>query len=88
MRKILDYIDELRQRPEAARRRVLVLASSGITLVIFFVWLWNFNFIRPDFGQMAKQVESVKAQTAAVGLSEAFGRLKNGWQVLMERLKN
>ena len=87
MRKILDYIDELRAKPESARRRILLFASSSMTLIIFLLWLWNFKFIGPDLGQGARQVETVKNQTAATGLGDVFGRLKNGWQVLVERLK-
>ena len=88
MKKFFNYIDELRARPEPARRRVLLLASGSITLIIFSLWLWNFNFIGPDFGPVTRQVAAVKEQTDAVGLTNALGRLKNGWQVLVERLKN
>lgn len=88
MRKILDYIDELRRKPEPARHRILLLASGGITLIIFLFWLVNFKFIGLDLGQITRRVEAVKEPTTATDLGAGFGRLKNGWQVLIERFKN
>jgi hypothetical protein len=36
---IIDFIEKLRDKPEMARRRILVGATFAITAIIFFFWL-------------------------------------------------
>jgi len=41
---MLDYIENLRRKPLAYRKRVLFLATSVITGLIVLVWLSTLNF--------------------------------------------
>lgn len=39
MFSFFDFLEKLREKPEMARRRILVGATFSITAVIFFIWL-------------------------------------------------
>ncbi|HEY4505859.1 MAG TPA: hypothetical protein VJJ24_00140 [Candidatus Paceibacterota bacterium] len=38
MEKVLKHIEKLREKPESHRRRVQVLVSGGLALVILILW--------------------------------------------------
>ncbi|MEK7208699.1 MAG: hypothetical protein AAB677_00370 [Patescibacteria group bacterium] len=80
MKRFADYLDELRRRPEPARRRVLVLTAGSLTVVIFLVWLLNLKFLTSGGGQTAN--------VGSVNSVETLERIKTGWQVLIKRLKD
>jgi len=79
MKKLFDYLEELRRRPEPARRRVLVLTASSLTVAVFLIWLLNFKFLTSP---------TTADQTAASGSSDALERIKAGWQILIKRIKD
>lgn len=76
---MFDYLEKLRQRPEPARRRMLLMLSGGLTLVIFFLWLLNLKYAGP----LIRSTESEEVKAAG-----AVARIKAGWQVLRGHLPN
>lgn len=83
-RRVFDYLERLRQRPEPARRRALLALSGGLTLVIFFLWLLNLRY----GGPLARSTESEEVKTAiqssSAGATGAVARIRAGWQVLRD----
>lgn len=86
---LLGYLDKVRQRPEADRRRLLVIWTSLGTLLIAGGWLVNLFFILP-----APKVDpSLASTTPTVVVSDKsfftkmadnLERVKVGFQVLTD----
>ncbi|MBI2097664.1 MAG: hypothetical protein HYT46_01890 [Candidatus Vogelbacteria bacterium] len=82
-----DYLEKLRQRPEPVRRWALLALSSGLTLLIFFLWLLNLKYVGPLARLSQPAVEST-VQSARTGVADALVRIKAGWRVFRQRLAN
>jgi len=61
----VDFIEQLRKKPIAYRRRVLLFSTSIITGIIFIVWLFTF-----DSSVKAIPTDSAASATALQPLSE------------------
>ena len=58
-----DFIEQLRKKPIAYRRRVLLFTTSIITGVIFIVWIFTFDSsvkaIPTDGAAVARQLQPI-----------------------------
>ncbi len=91
MSRLFNYIDELRSRPEPARRRVLVFTSTGLTLLIALIWLINLRYLGPlaQRSTPAPEVESklqIAAPAAGAGETSALERVRRGWDLLRDTI--
>ena len=91
MSRLFNYIDELRSRPEPARRRILVFASGGLTLLIALIWLVNLRYVGPLAERDAPKPEvgsqsQVAAPAAGAGELDALERVKRGWTLLRDAI--
>jgi hypothetical protein len=74
---MLNYIDTLRSKPPAIRRRYALIASSGIALLIAFFWIvsitksFNGNTTIPD-DSTPSPLESISKN-----FSEGYGDIMN-----------
>ncbi len=86
MNRLLNFIDQLRARPEGERKRWLLGSSFGITAVIALLWLSQLTL---TFGapSAATQIASI-ATTRVSSEVGIFARIKNGYQVLKESLNH
>src|SRR3989338_20762 len=50
---MLDYLEQLRKKPLYYRKRVAVVGSTAISVIILLIWLSTFNF-----GMMANIIDS------------------------------
>lgn len=91
MSGLVNYLDEVRARPEAARRRLLWIWTISIMLVIVLVWLLNLYITNGwDFNQAGSVATTTPATTGwwqesrqtwysvRAGISE-------GWQVIKQK---
>ncbi|MBI2100664.1 MAG: hypothetical protein HYT47_01425 [Candidatus Vogelbacteria bacterium] len=82
---VFAYLEKLRQRPEPARRRALLLVSGGLTLLVGFLWLLNLKYAGP----LARSSEPmVQSAASSVGMNGVVARIRAGWQVLRDRFSN
>jgi len=81
---MLDYIERLRKKPIAYRKRVLLLTTSVITGLIFIFWLSTFNlFFQVDevdpslVEEQLRPIEEIK--TSALGFVEFVKEMGAGF---------
>ena len=78
MSKVLDYIENLRQKPESHRRRMQFLISTGVALVVLIVWGITFTTTGTK--------QDVTAQNGDTILSP-LGVLRNELKATVEEVK-
>ena len=81
---MFEHLERLRSKPEAVRRRALVLASGALTLIIFLLWLLNLKYVGPLSNPV--QVAAPPAANATGTFHQTLARIQAGWQILMKRL--
>src|SRR3989344_4443804 len=82
---LIDLIENIKEKPEMTRRRILVGTTFTITALIFFFWLSVklYNVSGPTPADLGVKEEGPIAQTASVigdfiqSTGERFNTLKN-----------
>lgn len=83
----LDYLDKLRQRPEAERQRLVIWFSILITLILFVLWLLNLQFIwQNESTAPAPVVQTTKASETG-WWQDSLMRIQAGWQTITNQTK-
>ena len=72
---LFEYLDKLRAKPEAERRRMVIWGTILVTFLIFALWLLNLRYLWQN-GQ-----ESVPVETSGAW-QDAVLRIKTGWQTI------
>lgn len=87
MTSAFDYLDAVRQKPEAVRRRILWWSTSLLTLVVLLLWFvgWQIsNRVDP-----ASRRASAETEPPSLTLVETFKqipvRIKAGWQTIFKK---
>lgn len=70
-----EYLDKLRAKPEAERRRIVIWGTVLITFLIFALWLLNLRYLWQNTEEPVPAVGSTTWQ-------EAILRIKTGWQTI------
>jgi len=81
---LFEYLDKLRAKPEAERRRMVIWGSILITFLIFALWLLNLRYLwqnNPEPKPISPAVE-----TGGVW-QDAVLRIKTGWQTITNTTK-
>ena len=76
MHKAMKHLEHLRTKPEAYRRRIAFLVSSGITFLIFIFWLASLTSSLSDAGVAPTPVTSVSTSLSG-SVIDSFGAFKD-----------
>jgi len=77
---LLDWLDQLREKPESVRFRVAILIAFVSTFIIFLVWL-SVLFLRFD-------EKKVNVEVTATEIQSPFLTFKNGMSRTLEDGRN
>lgn len=87
MTSVFDYLDAVRQKPEAVRRRILWWSTSLLTLVVLLLWLvgWQIsNRVNPVSRQATTETEPPPL-TLVETFKQIPVRIKTGWQTIFKK---
>ena len=86
----MDFIERLRNKPLATRKRVAFIASAAVTLTIFSLWatVWHFNLAQktPDVATTTTSASTTVADSEVNPLALFASVISSGWSGLMNNL--
>lgn len=79
-------LEQVRQRPEAERRRWLWLSTIAGTLLIVGIWVLNAKLVAWSEGGSTKVVEIAGPQSSwTQQVSDVGAKISLGWRTITER---
>ncbi|MES2087485.1 MAG: hypothetical protein V4467_00675 [Patescibacteria group bacterium] len=73
---MFDYIEQLRKKPLAYRKRFLLIVTTSITGLIFLIWVSTFNFSFDQPVQSLEEEQSGPISEIASNISSFFTVIK------------
>lgn len=77
----MGYWQNLKSKPHSARRRVAFFLSSGITFIIFLLWITSFGALHGSSSATASASLATNRRPVALilgAISDAYSQLKSG----------
>ena len=83
----LDYLEQVRARPEPARKRLLFIWTILGTLIIVGLWLFNMWWLMPgaDTTEILVQQESVTGIKASI--KDSIDQFRLGLDLIIETIR-
>jgi len=85
MKKVLDHIENLRQKPESHRRRVQFFVSVGTALLILVIWGVVFTInAKPEVALNENREENLDSPLDVIrdDLSASVEQVRDGYVIL------
>lgn len=84
----MEFIRRLRSKPEAHRRKVLIISSVGLTLIIFLIWLSVTTSKLASLGEGDVPLERDEIDSPLASFRETFGGFFDDFKAGLESLRN
>lgn len=83
----IDYLEQVRKKPEAERKRILFVWTILGTLIIVGLWLFNMWWLMPsaDTTQILAQQENVTGVKASI--KDSVEQFKLGLNLIIETIR-
>jgi len=90
MDSFLNYLDKIRQKPEADRKRIAIFLTFSVTFLVVGLWVVNIIYFLPNplVVQPAGEVPSNQEATESpIGFIQSqTNRISDGFQVVVDKV--